>query len=107
MRFLNQRSFGDLIPLLDLVYGQTQSHGRNPGFPGEEISVMEALKVYTIHSALACRGEYVKGSIEMDKVADFDLLDRVPFAIDEDELIHVGVDMTNVDGKIAYEKNGG
>ena len=49
----------------------------------------------------------MKGSIEMDKAADFAVPDRVPFAIDEDELKHVGVDMTIVNGKIVYELNGG
>ena len=74
--------------------------------PSEKLSVLEALKVYTIHSACAAREEAIKGSIETGKLADFVVLDKDPFTIDEDELKNVAVDMTIVDGKIVYKRNG-
>jgi len=73
--------------------------------PSEKISVLEALRVYTIHSAYAAREEEIKGSIETGKLADFVVLDKDPFTIDEDELKDVAVAMTIVDGKIVYERN--
>lgn len=76
----------------------------SPVSPEEKISVMEAIKVYTIHSAYAAREEHIKGSIEEGKLADFAVLDRDPFAIDEDDLRKVCVHMTIVGGRVVYQR---
>jgi predicted amidohydrolase YtcJ len=76
----------------------------SPVSPEEKIPVMEAIKVYTIHSAYAAREEHIKGSIEEGKLADFVVLDRDPFAIDEDDLRKVCVHMTIVGGRVVYQR---
>jgi predicted amidohydrolase YtcJ len=73
--------------------------------PEEKISVAEALKVYTIHSAYAGREEKIKGSIEVGKLADFAVLAKDPFSVPEEELRHIEVDMTIVNGNIVYQRN--
>jgi len=72
--------------------------------PSEKISVMEALKVYTIHSAYAGLEENIKGSIEAGKLADFVVLAEDPLASVEDHLKDIEVEMTIVGGKVVYSK---
>jgi hypothetical protein len=70
----------------------------------EKISVKEALKVYTIHSAYAGFEENSKGSIEVGKLADFVVLAEDPLSSPEDDLKDIAVEMTIVDGKVVYQK---
>jgi len=72
--------------------------------PEEKISVMDAIKVYTRHSAYAMFEEDVKGSIERGKMADFCVLAENPFDVPEDRLKDIPVDLTIVDGKIVYAR---
>jgi predicted amidohydrolase YtcJ len=72
--------------------------------PSEKISVKEALKVYTIHSAYAGREENIKGSIETGKLADFVVLAEDPLTSAEDHLKDIEVDMTIVDGNVVYSR---
>lgn len=74
-------------------------------FPEEKISVMEALQVYTKHSAFACLEEDTKGSIERGKFADLVVLEKNPLKIPSDELRNIEVAMTIVGGKIVYRKS--
>ena len=75
-----------------------------PVCPSERISVMEALKVYTVHSAYAGHEEKTKGSIELGKVADFVVFAEDPLTSPEDHLKEIGVEMTIVGGKIVYRR---
>jgi predicted amidohydrolase YtcJ len=70
----------------------------------EKISVMEALKVYTIHSAYAGFEESCKGSIELGKFADFVILAEDPLSSPENHLKDIAVEMTIVGGKVVYKK---
>ena len=72
--------------------------------PSEKISVKEALKVYTTHSAYAGLEENAKGSIEKGKVADFVVLAEDPLTSPEDRLKDIQVEMTIVNGKVVYQK---
>ena len=72
--------------------------------PEEKISVMEALKVYTRHSAYAMFEEDIKGSIEIGKMADFCVLAENPLAVPEDQLKDIPVDMTIVGGNVVFER---
>jgi predicted amidohydrolase YtcJ len=73
--------------------------------PAEKISVAEALKVYTIHSAYAGREEKIKGSLEIGKLADFAVLAQDPFSVPEDEIRNIQIDMTIVEGNIVYQRH--
>jgi predicted amidohydrolase YtcJ len=80
-----------------------QSKEGEPVFPQEKISVMDAIRIYTMHSAYAGFDENVKGSIEPGKMADFAVLAEDPLTVPEDRLKDIQVEMTIVDGKIVYK----
>ena len=72
--------------------------------PSEKISVMEALKVYTLHSAYAGCEEETKGSIEVGKLADFVVLSQDPLKTPEEKLREIKVEMTIAGGRVVYPK---
>jgi predicted amidohydrolase YtcJ len=72
--------------------------------PEEKISVMDAIKIYTRHSAYAGFAEEVKGIIEPGKMADFAILAENPLTVPEEHLKDIPVDMTIVNGKIMYQR---
>jgi predicted amidohydrolase YtcJ len=72
--------------------------------PEERITVNEALYMYTINAAFASFEEDAKGSIEVDKLADLTVLSQDPEKIAPEEIKNIEVEMTIVDGQIAYEK---
>jgi len=72
--------------------------------PSEKISVLEALKVYTIHAAYAGCEEEIKGSIEVGKLGDFVVLSRNPLETPEEDLRTIRVDMTIVGGKVVFQR---
>jgi predicted amidohydrolase YtcJ len=75
----------------------------NPVCPEEKIPVMDAIKIYTRHSAYASFDEDVKGSIETGKFADFCVLSDDPTEIPEDKIKDISVAKTIVGGKIVYQ----
>jgi predicted amidohydrolase YtcJ len=70
--------------------------------PEEAISVMDAIRVYTINGAYLSKEEAIKGSIEAGKLADMIVLDRDILRIPVDEIKDVKVQTTIVAGKIVY-----
>jgi predicted amidohydrolase YtcJ len=72
--------------------------------PEEAISVIDAIKVYTINGAYLSKEEDKLGSIEIGKLADLIVLDKDILSVDEEELKTIKVLTTIVDGKIIYEK---
>ena len=75
-------------------------------FPEEQISVEEALRMYTIDAAFASFEEDVKGSIEVGKLADLVVLSHDPRKVPRDEIKDIEVEMTFVGGRIVYEDSG-
>lgn len=73
--------------------------------PGQELTVAEALYMYTLGSAYASGEEGIKGSLTAGKLADLVVLDRNPLQTPADELAMIGVDMTVVGGQIVYQRN--
>lgn len=74
-------------------------------FPEESISVLEALRIYTRHSAYASLEENIKGSIEPGKLADIVVLEKNPLTVDKEELKNIEVFMTIVGGRIVFQKD--
>ncbi|WP_395671112.1 amidohydrolase [Phenylobacterium sp.] len=73
---------------------------------GEEaISVMDGIRMFTIWSAEANFMEKDFGSIEVGKIADLVVLERDPLTAPYDQLDEIDVDMTVLDGKVAYQRN--
>ncbi|UCH01556.1 MAG: amidohydrolase, partial [Candidatus Bathyarchaeota archaeon] len=72
--------------------------------PEERISVMDAIRCYTINSAYAGFEENIKGSIEPGKLADLIVVSEDPLRIAMDKIKDIKTEMTIVNGKIEYRK---
>jgi predicted amidohydrolase YtcJ len=73
-------------------------------FPEQRLTVEEALRMYTVDAAYCSGEENVKGSIEHDKLADLTVLSSDLLAVPTNEIEDVNVEMTIIDGKVAYSK---
>jgi len=71
--------------------------------PEEAISVMDAIRVYTLNGAYLAKEENIKGSIEPGKLADMIVIDRDILSIPVDEIKTITVLTTIVDGQIVYQ----
>ena len=88
-----------LSPLLGIQAAVTRQY-----FPEEQITVDEALRMYTLNAAYASSEESIKGSIEEGKVADITVLSGDPTAVPPNKIGEINVNMTVVGGKIAYQR---
>ncbi len=86
-----------LNPLLSI-----QSAVNRQAYPEEQITIEEALQMYTINAAYSTYEENIKGTIEEGKIADFTVLSQSPFEVSTDKLQTIRVEMTIINGKIAY-----
>jgi len=77
---------------------------RNGFVPEQCISMMEALKTYTINAAYAAFEENVKGSIDVGKLADFVILDQNPREVSNDKIRDIQVLETIIRGESIYKK---
>ena len=73
--------------------------------PGEAISVMDAIRVYTWNGAYLAKEEHIKGSIETGKLADMIVLDRDILSVPTEEIKDTEVVTTIVDGKIVFQRD--
>ena len=73
-------------------------------FPDEQLSVNEALSLYTVNAAYASGEENLKGSIEEGKLADFTVLSRDPREVPPNEITGITVELTVVGGKVVYSR---
>lgn len=74
-------------------------------FPEQQITVEEALRMYTINAAYVSFEENLKGSIENGKLADLTVLSRNPLETPLNEIDSIKVEMTIVGGKIVYSRS--
>jgi predicted amidohydrolase YtcJ len=73
--------------------------------PHESVSVMEAIRAYTIFGAYASFEENIKGSVEIGKLADLVVLSANILETPSEEILGITPDLTMVDGEILFEKN--
>lgn len=85
-----------------MVLRESKASGRVSG-PGECISLLEAIRTYTINPAWQDFAEDWKGSLEVGKVADLCLLEQDLTAIDPHEIADVEVAMTVLGGEVLHE----
>ncbi|MHA2275651.1 MAG: amidohydrolase family protein, partial [Candidatus Kariarchaeaceae archaeon] len=72
----------------------------------QRITIEEALKSITIDAAYGAFEEDVKGSIKVGKFADFVVLSSNPLETPLEDLRDITVDMTIIDGEVAYCADG-
>jgi predicted amidohydrolase YtcJ len=72
--------------------------------PHEQITPLEALKMYTQVAAKATSEERVKGSIEPGKLADLVVLNGDPTKLPANEIKDIEVEMTILDGEVVWDK---
>lgn len=97
-------------PVLGMAAAVTRRtiDGANPDgwVPQERITLEETLRAYTEGSARAGFMEDRVGRVAVGLLADLAVLDRDIFGIDAKLLEEVRVDMTVVDGRVAFERPG-
>lgn len=70
----------------------------------QKVSMMEAIRLYTINGAYASFEENIKGSIEVGKLADFAVLSEDIMSYPPERVMDIKVDLTMIDGEIVYER---
>ncbi len=109
MAFGTDFPISELNPLLGVYRAVTRLHEdkKPPGgwIPKEKLTVVEALKHYTISSAYQMFRENDLGTLESGKLADIVVLDKNIFEVNHEEIRETKVILTMMDGKIIYQKN--
>lgn len=95
--------FPPLMAIHALVNRETKS-GKPIG-QSQRISVMDALRLYTINSAYQSFDENSLGSIEEGKLADFVILGKDILTVPASEIKDIPIDATIVGGKVIYQRN--
>jgi predicted amidohydrolase YtcJ len=99
----------DVLPIGPMVgiYAAVTRKGMSGRVFGEEesLTVMEALRGYTLYGAWLSLEEDRKGSIEPGKLADVIVLDQDILTIDPDHIMDIKVEQTWLGGKMVYERN--
>jgi predicted amidohydrolase YtcJ len=85
-----------LNPLLGIQAAVTRQF-----FPEEQITVGEALRLYTVDAAHSSGEENIKGSVETGKLADLTVLSHDPYKFPSNQ---IAVEMTITSGKVVYSK---
>ncbi len=73
-------------------------------YPGEKISLEQAIEAYTLGSAHAEFQESMKGSIEIGKLADMVVMEKDLFVIARKDILAVPAAMTILGGKVVFQK---
>jgi predicted amidohydrolase YtcJ len=84
-----------------MPFDTTGSEGLNNS--AQKISVLDALKSFTVWSAYACFEEDDKGTLEPGKLADMVVLSEDILASDPKALLTTKVMMTIINGNVVYE----
>lgn len=98
----------DILPIGPMVglYAATTRKGMSGKVygPDEAITIEEALRGYTLTSALINFDEDIKGSLEPGKYADMIVLPADILTVSEEELMALNVTQTYLQGELVYER---
>jgi len=94
--------------VLQQIYGATTRKSYKGEVIGgnQAISVIDALRLYTINGAYASFEENIKGSLEPGKLADLAILNKNILTVDPEEILGMHVEATIVGGKTVYHRDG-
>lgn len=85
---------------------QFQLQSEEGYLPLEKLTMSEAIALFTMGGAATVNEADERGSIEVGKAADFTVINKNPFSMEyPDQLLDVQVQMTVVNGHIAYQGN--
>jgi predicted amidohydrolase YtcJ len=90
------------LPAIYTAVTRKTESGRDIG-PAQKVTVLEALRAYTLAGAYGTFEDDIKGSIEVGKLADLAILSDNILGIDPEAIKDLHVDLTMVDGKICYQ----
>ena len=97
----------DILPIgppVGLYAAVTRSGPSGRVFGAEErISMLEALRAYTVKGAWLTREESSKGTLEEGKLADFIVLSADPLELDDERILDLAVEQTYLGGRRVYE----
>jgi predicted amidohydrolase YtcJ len=94
--------FPPLMGIHALVNRTTKS-GRPIG-QSQRVSVIEALRLYTMNAAYQSFDEDRLGSIEAGKLADMVVLGEDILTIQSEKIINIPIEMTIIDGKVVHKR---
>jgi predicted amidohydrolase YtcJ len=101
-------SYYPINPLLGLyaaVTRQTLAGEPEEGwFPGQKLSLEDALKAYTWGSAYGAFEDHLKGTLSPGKLADIVVVDTDLFETEPEKWINANFSLTFLGGKIVYRK---
>ncbi|NLE06680.1 MAG: amidohydrolase [Crenarchaeota archaeon] len=80
-----------------------QSAVTRQAFPEEQITVEEAIQMYTTNAAYSTHEEKIKGTIEEGKLADLTVISQNPFEVPANMIQKIIVEMTIINGEIIYQ----
>lgn len=72
--------------------------------PDQKMTRAQALKSYTLDAAYGAFEESIKGSIEVNKLADFTIFDKDIMKVPDKDILEISVEMTVLGGKVMYTK---
>jgi predicted amidohydrolase YtcJ len=93
-----------LLGMRDAILRKTRS-GQVLG-PGEQLTALEALEIYTRAGAFALRKEGEIGSLEPGKLGDFVVLEANPLEVQAEDIADIGVLATVIGGRVCFDRNG-
>lgn len=94
----------DINPLIGIFSLITRKDSQNNILNKKEsISINQAIKMYTYYGAYMCYQESIKGSIEINKLADLIILNDNPLDIEYEKIKSIKNLMTIINGKILWE----
>ena len=102
----NSDGFGENWPITGIAGCVTRRSSSGDYLCREQaISVMDAIRAYTVNGAFLEGTENEKGSLEPGKLADMVVLDRDILTVDPLDIVNTRVLMTIVGGEVVYERD--
>lgn len=87
------------------AFTRKSEDGKQEYFPGQRLTVEQAIAAYTVGAAFAEFREKDKGTLTPGMLADFVILDRDPTAIPTGQILGTRVLRTIVGGRTVFEQN--